>query len=67
MSAANARANSVGSIFSGLGQAAGAFIGRQPQQSLPTSAFSGSIGNAPGSVPSAGQFALGANIPRYPY
>jgi hypothetical protein len=65
--AANSRANSISSIFSGLGQAAGAFIGRQPQQTLPTSIFSGSIGNAPGSVPSAGQFALGANIPRYPY
>lgn len=64
--AANTRANSISSIFSGLGQAADAFIGRQPQQQIPTSLFSGSIGNAPGTVPTTGQFALGASIPRYP-
>lgn len=61
--AANSRANSINSIFAGLGQAANAFSGRQPQQTLPTSIFSGSIGNTPGSVPSAGQFASGADIP----
>jgi len=61
--AANTRSNSISSIFAGLGQAAGSFVGRQPQQSLPTSIFSGSLGNAPGAVPSAGQFALGADIP----
>ncbi len=64
--AANSRANSISSIFSGLGQAAGAFIQPQQQvpQALPTPIFSGSIGNAPGQVPSAGQFALGAGIPQ---
>lgn len=60
--AANIRGRQINSIFSGLGQAAGAFIGRQPQQTmLPPSVFSG---YTPGTVPTAGQFAMGAPIPR---
>lgn len=59
--AAQSRGNAINSIFSGLGQAAGAFIGRQPQQqALPPLIFSGAT---PGTVPTAGQFALGAPIP----
>jgi len=61
--AANSRANSINSIFAGLGQAANAFSEREPEQTF----IDGSIGNAPGSVPNARQFTLGANIPRYPY
>jgi len=62
------RGNQIASIFSGLGQSAADFIGsQQPQRGLlPSSVFSGAGGNAFGTVPTAGQFALGASLPYNP-
>jgi len=53
-------------ISGGIGAATG-FSGGGGSPTLPSSIFSGAGGNAPGSVPTAGQFALGARIPSNPY
>jgi len=53
-------------IGAGIGAATG-FSGGGGQPTLPSQIFSGAGGNAPGSVPTAGQFALGARLPYNPY
>ena len=53
-------------VSAGIGAASG-FSGGGGSPTLPPTIFSGAGGNAPGSVPTAGQFALGAPLPYNPY
>lgn len=60
--AANMRGRQINSIFSGLGQAAGAFLNRPTTPQPPSPIMY--MGATPGTVPTANQFAMGAPIPR---